>query len=174
MKKKILNVGCGNDTYGTHFIDFYPAKPKVVKCDVNKERFPFPDNYFDEVYSKYLFEHLNNFSHFLKEARRVLKKSGTLVIITDNAGFWGIFGKVHHGGYEKRSIDKVHEEDKHYALFTPNHLVNWLNLANFKNIKVNYYIDEEVIFLKKHLLWIKIISFFTKRFSPQIKAVCEK
>jgi ubiquinone/menaquinone biosynthesis C-methylase UbiE len=49
---RILNVGCGNDTYGTHFVDLYPTRKEVIKCDVNKERLPFPSNFFDVVYSR--------------------------------------------------------------------------------------------------------------------------
>src|SRR2546426_9579193 len=99
--KKILNVGCGEDTYGTHFIDSVPTRKDVVKCNIDQDRFPFNDNFFDEVYSEQNFEHLKNPMNFLKESSRVLKKGGSIVIITDNAGFWGIFGNVHHGGYEK-------------------------------------------------------------------------
>jgi tRNA G46 methylase TrmB len=39
--------------------------------------------------------------NFLKESYRVLKRGGKLIITTDNAGFFGIFGRVHHGGYEE-------------------------------------------------------------------------
>jgi hypothetical protein len=31
MGRKILNVGCGEETYGTHFVDFYPSRKDVIK-----------------------------------------------------------------------------------------------------------------------------------------------
>ncbi len=166
-KKRILNVGCGSDTYGTHFIDLYPTRKEVIKCNADKDKFPFPDNYFDEVYSKCLFEHLRNPLHFLKESYRVLKKGGRIVIITDSAGFFGIFGSVHHGGYEKTSFG---DEDRHYALFTTNHMKNWLESVGFKRIKVEYFIYEEKI-LKKHLPFVKLLCMVTKRMCPHIKAI---
>ena len=87
MKKRILNVGCGEDTYGTHFIDLYPTRENVIKCDVNMEKFPFKNNYFDEIIAIALFEHLTNPLNFLRECYRTLKSNGKLIIITDNAGF---------------------------------------------------------------------------------------
>jgi ubiquinone/menaquinone biosynthesis C-methylase UbiE len=76
LNKKILNVGCGSETYGTHFIDLYPSRKEVIKCDVDKEKIPFPNSYFDEVYCKNIFEHLRNPGHLIEEAHRVLKKGG--------------------------------------------------------------------------------------------------
>jgi hypothetical protein len=32
-----------------HFIDLYPTRKEVIKCDVNRDKFPFKDNFFDEV-----------------------------------------------------------------------------------------------------------------------------
>ena len=166
---RILNVGCGKDTYGTDFIDLYPSRKEVMKCDVDEEKLPYPDNTFDEVYSRCLLEHLKNSIHFLKEAYRVLKKNGQLVLITDNAGFWGLFGDVHHGGYERYSKEK----DMHYALFTPNHIKNLLKNVGFRKIEVSYWIEEKNI-LKKHKFLVKVLSFIDKRFSPHIKAVAKK
>ena len=173
MKKKILNVGCGNDSYGTHFIDLYPTRREVIKCDVNKDKFPFKDNFFDEVIAIGLFEHLTNPLNFLKESYRVLKRGGKLIIITDNAGFFGIFGKVHHGGYEEVRENEGINQDRHYALFTPNHLENWLRYVGFRKIKVEYYIYERHI-LKKHIPLIKLLTILSKRFYPQIKAKAVK
>jgi ubiquinone/menaquinone biosynthesis C-methylase UbiE len=175
--KKILNVGCGEDKFGTHFIDLYPTRKEIKSIDVNKDRFPFPDNYFDEIFSGFLFEHLVNPIHFLNECYRVLKGGGRLTILTDNAGFFGIFTDTHYGGYEKRRAKEGFTEDRHYSLFTPNHLKNWLEYAGFKDIKIEYgvYSLEKkrirrcvIPFVK---IFAKIISFFCKRLSMHIKIV---
>ena len=132
LNKRILNVGCGNDTYGTHFIDLYPSRKEVIKCDVDKEKFPFPSNYFDEVFSRNLIEHLTNPSNFLKESYRVLKKGGKIIVITDNASYWvWAVSKTHHGGY--RIYENV--QGRHYQLFTPEHLINYLKKFGFRKIK---------------------------------------
>ena len=169
MKKRILNVGCGEDTYGTHFIDLYPTRENVIKCDVNKDRFPFKNNYFDEIIAIALFEHLTNPLNFLRECYRTLKPNGKLIIITDNAGFYGIFGKGHHGGYEIIRSAKGFTEDRHYALFTPNHLRNWLRCVGFKKVNVDYFINEKNL-PKRRIPFIKLLAILSKRFSPHIKA----
>lgn len=173
MKSRILNVGCGEDRYGTHFIDLYPKRDDVVKCDFDKEKFPYPANYFDEVFAENVFEHLKNPLNFLTESHRVLKKGGKIVILTDNAGFWGIFGVTHHGGYEKIKQKQRINEDRHYSLFTSNHLDNWLQATGFKKIKVEYFTNYKQI-KKGHIIPFKILAKLNKRFSPHLKAVGEK
>jgi ubiquinone/menaquinone biosynthesis C-methylase UbiE len=136
MNMKILNVGCGDDTYGTEFIDLYPARFEVIKCDVDKEKFPFKNNTFDEVYAKNILEHSSNIAHLFNEAKRVLKPRGKLVIITDNAGYWNFhmsFSKLHHLPLGKAGHGS---EDKHFALFTPQHLKNLFERFGFKVMKI--------------------------------------
>lgn len=137
--KKILNVACGNDTYGTDFVDLYPSRSEVIKWDGEKDRLPFPNGTFDEVYSAFFVEHLKNTHLALNEMVRVLKKGGKLIIKTDNAGFWAFHNekstvKVHYGGYgSKGSLDK------HYSLFTTEHLKNHFESLGLKITKVEYF-----------------------------------
>lgn len=160
---KILNVGCAKQTYGTHFVDLYPQRDEVIKCNVERERLPFPKNFFDEVFSENLFEHLKNPNIVLKEMYRVLKKGGKFIIITDNASFWGWhlpLARTHYGGYEETSCGP---KDKHYALYTSWHLKNHLKELSMKNIKIEYLLPKE----KNPYLFVRIISrilgFFYKR-----------
>ena len=62
---------------------------------------------------------------------------------------------------KKKSIGGV--EDKHYELFTPTHIKNFLESYNFRNIKVNYQKDTNII--------INFPGFLIKRLLPHIKAV---
>lgn len=135
---RILNVGCGNDTYGTDFVDLYPERPEVKRCDIDKEVLPYPSSTFDMVYSKSNFEHLTNPSNFLTEAYRVLKHGGKIKIITDNAGYFGFFGLVHLGFPSPPNEMRHGKDDRHYMLFTPSHLHNWLDKFGFVDIKVRY------------------------------------
>jgi len=132
-EKTILNVGCGDDLYGTHRVDIVPTKATTHVFDV-EEGIQFPSEYFDEVYSKNLLEHLRNVGFFLQECYRVLKNGGKLVLITDSASClrYYVLG-THTGRYERK-----HKDDKHYSIFTPNHLVNHLEAARFENITWNY------------------------------------
>lgn len=172
IKHRILNVGCGKQKYGTHFIDLYPQRNEVIRCNLETEKIPFPDNFFDEVYSKNLLEHLKNPNRVLCEMYRVLKKKGKLVIITDNAGFWGWhipWSKTHYGGYEEYGYGT---KDCHYAVFTSWHLENHFKTLNLESITAEYLISREN--LVKYKLIIKLISkffgfFFKRMVYPQIK-----
>lgn len=126
---RILNVGCGSTTEGTDFIDLYPNRPGVLKHNAD-EGFPFDDCTFDQVYSKYLFEHLRNPGRFLDETYRVLKPGGKTVIITDHSGYWrNYLLKVHLEGLSKHG-----ELDTHFAAFTPDHIIEHLQRAGFIDI----------------------------------------
>ncbi len=76
-----------------------------------------------------------NPGNVISEMYRVLKKGGKLIIITDNANYWGysLRNSLHRGGYEKNNL-----EDKHYVLFTDWHLKNFSKKNNFKKIEIKY------------------------------------
>lgn len=169
--KKILNVGCGDDSYGTHFIDLYPTRKNVLKCNLDNNKFPFRENFFDEVYCMGVFEHLKNPLNMLKESYRILKKGGKIVIITDNAGLFGWQGKIHHGSYENARKKQGFPNDRHFALFTPNHLKNWLGSVGFHDINIEYFIVKSDVFSFYYKIFLNTISRINKKFSPHIRAV---
>ena len=176
MKRRILNVGCGNDRYGTDFIDAYPSRKDVIKCNLDKEKLPYKNNTFDEVYSAFNFEHLKNPSSVLKEMVRVLKKGGRIIVKTDNAGWWGYHNskskyKVHYGGYH---YENHGDEDKHYALYTMHHLENHFREVGLKVLSFRIYQRDKLGFLMT-----LINNFLNKtRFKwmayPQIEIIGEK
>lgn len=157
MSKRILNLGAGNETYGTDFLDIYPSSKKVRKWSAH-DRIPFENNTFDEVYTKNFFEHLTNPNKVLTEIWRVLKPEGRLILITDNASFFGWhLGKTHYGGYEK-----VHDpDDRHYALYTSWHLKNHLENVGFKIISSRYILGN--IRNKVHYMSFKTVGIVSKR-----------
>jgi len=91
---KLLEPGCGRgehlrlfrdlglDVYG---MDISPEAQSLASdlnislCDLDSQDMPYPDNYFDVVYSKSFLEHIREPSVFLKEAMRVLKPGGLLL-----------------------------------------------------------------------------------------------
>jgi len=52
------------------------------ECDLETENIPYPDDYFDFVYSKSVLEHVRNTDNFLSESLRVLKPGGVFVGLT--------------------------------------------------------------------------------------------
>ncbi len=169
--KRILNAGCGIDLeYGTDFIDLYPQNEKVKKCDLDKDRIPFDDNTFDEVYSKCVFEHLTNPSNFMKESHRVLKPGGKLNIITDNATYIGWWTTLH------KYDSSCGKEDMHYALFTSSHMENWAKKFDFEILEIKYspFFDPNSSFIKT--LFKKILYYLLPKQigSTRIELIAKK
>jgi SAM-dependent methyltransferase len=92
-KLKILDVGCGNKPYKRIIenycqveeyigIDYYNAKYADIELDLNKEKIPFPDDYFDLILCTDVLEHLYNPIFVINEMRRVVKNNGFLIIST--------------------------------------------------------------------------------------------
>ena len=133
----------------------------MIRCNIDTDPFPYRNGVFDRVYSKCVFEHLTNPANFMKESYRVLKHGGEICIITDNAGLHGLFGKVHMGNYEKNT--KYGKEDRHYSLFTPNHMKNWLEKFNFKVRQADYLdLSDDIR--------VKMLVLISRKFSPNIIA----
>jgi ubiquinone/menaquinone biosynthesis C-methylase UbiE len=121
-----LNLGCGDDPYGDVRLDMLLTGAANIVGDCQK--LPFKDEIFAEVYERNVFEHLPNPAQHLFEVRRVLQKDGCLVLITDNAAClkYYLLG-THTGGYRKHG-----GKDRHYALFTQEHLKNFMELCGFR------------------------------------------
>ena len=179
MDKKILNIGCGESKYGTDFVDLYPMRKEVIKCNVSKEKLPYNDNTFDIVFSSFVFEHLTCPKFTLKEMYRVLKPGGKVEIHTNNAG-WIFYHnskskiKTHYGGYEASGKKKDHpfggKEDKHFALYTFHHMKNHLEEVGFKNIKTKLYRRDKWWWGIRVINWVLEHTRFKWASYPQIKA----
>ena len=120
-----LNVGCGNDLRGDVRLDLFPTSAANVVGDA--QHLPFQNATFEEVYEKNLLEHMPNPAMHLTEVGRIMKPGGRLTLITDNAAClkYYLLG-THTGGYSKQG-----GKDRHYAVFTMEHLKNLLQFAGF-------------------------------------------
>ncbi len=177
MARRTLNVGCGNSTYGTDFVDLYPSRPEIKKCNISKEKLPYKANTFDKVYSSFVFEHLANPEFVLKEMVRVLKKGGEIEIHTNNAGWWAYHNfkskvKTHYGGYEEKGRSGggtgKGSEDRHYALYTWHHLKNHFENVGLKNIKTKLYHRAKLGLHIRFVDWVLRRSRFKWMTYPQI------
>jgi len=106
--KVILDIGSGK---GNHLVGFSRNGMTVKgldkrkecleilsdfdtrECDLEKDPFPFEDNYFDFVFSKSVLEHVYNTENIVRETYRVLKSGGITVQLTpdwatDYKMFW--------------------------------------------------------------------------------------
>ena len=135
----LVNLGCGSEDIGEIRIDIYRTKTVNVIADCNFS-LPLRGGCCDIVYSKNLLEHLKNPFNFVKEVFRILRVGGVVVLVTDNAGYWRfhlsnyrfVKSGVHVGGYESKLLDK------HYALFTFEHLRNLLEGAGFEIVDTRF------------------------------------
>ena len=118
---KIINLGCGNESYGDVRVDFVKTSTTTHICDLNKP-LPFKDNSFDKVYCKSILEHVGNVKQFIDECMRILKVGGTFYFRTDNSTYLGHVFKSHQSYLQFEDWSK---EDKHYYLFKKEHLINF-------------------------------------------------
>lgn len=94
---RILHAGCGWDKNDVS--RQFKNACTVVGVDLDRrvqalfhsefhlaslESLPFPAESFDVIFSEYVFEHLTDPERVLRELRRVLKHSGTIVVLTPN------------------------------------------------------------------------------------------
>ena len=91
---KLLDVGCGNgdftlelsklgfDVQGIDISEEHNLGDRFTKTNIQTEKYPFPDNHFDLVFSKSVIEHLREPDFLFDEVHRVLKPGGTFVCLT--------------------------------------------------------------------------------------------
>jgi ubiquinone/menaquinone biosynthesis C-methylase UbiE len=144
LKKRILNIGCGNSDYGTDRIDLYKTKTTTKIVDLEKG-LPYPNKTFDEIYCKSVLEHIKNLGIFVDECYRVLKNGGKIWIRTDYAGYLPFHILKNHE--HNKELDRHYEtgpgfghnknEDAHYHLFVQSHLEKLF--CKFKNKKFTFF-----------------------------------
>lgn len=123
-------------------------KVDVIKgFDLEKDKWPYPDNFFDIIYNKSLLEHLNEPDKFLNEARRVLKPYGKILCLVPD---W-------------ESNYKTYFDDfTHRTPFTKISLNDIYEITDFKNIRV-------VKFRQLPIVWrFPAINIFCSIISPFI------
>ena len=83
---------------------------KFYHLDIEKDRIPFQDSTVDIVLSFHLIEHLHDPTNLLKEALRILKEDGLLIVATPDwrkqyKTFWSDHTHLHP--YDKISIARL-------------------------------------------------------------------
>lgn len=111
----------------------------MLNVDVERDRFPFPDEHFDVALCCELIEHLTaDPMHMLIELNRVLKWGGLLIVTTPNIASAFSLGKALAGNspYVYGEYNPKSPGDRHSREYTPNDIKLALNAAGFKVVKL--------------------------------------
>lgn len=144
---RVLDVGCGGKPYRSWFgvvseyvgLDVTPGASVDVVVSSN-ERWPFPDEHFDVLFSSQVFEHAEYLEFTLLEMKRVLNKGGCAVLTfpflyNEHGAPWDFRRFTIHGAaqlskdYEIVRLEKLGGIGSTLSLL----LLNWL--SNYKFIK---------------------------------------
>lgn len=129
LKGSVLDFGCGRKPYRNLFInasDYIGLDMEVSGHDhthstvdvyYDGKKIPFKDEYFDNIFSSEVFEHIENIEDILKELNRVLKKGGKILITVP-------------------FVWNEHEVPNDYRRFTTFGIISMLKKHNFKIDKV--------------------------------------
>lgn len=117
VNKKILDIGCNegylgaaikmsdNEVVGVDINEQSIVKAKEVLDDAHvvnvlEEKIPYPDKYFDVIIMTEVIEHFLLPEDVMKEARRLLKDDGFIIITTPNFLFFANRKKILFGDFE--------------------------------------------------------------------------
>jgi len=103
LHEEVLNTSGRENVFG---IDTETKKNTKYYKKATAEKIPFKANEFDTLIAGELIEHLKKPSLFIKEANRVLKKGGKMIITTPNKG--SLINRIFHNN----------ETPIHFSLFT--------------------------------------------------------
>jgi len=162
--EKIIEFGVGYGTFAEKVINLFKPSiyvgveineevklkiPKMIDLlilDLNNDRIPYPDEYFDLGIACEVIEHLANPDNLLSEASRVIKKGGYFLISTPNLASWlnrillmlGLVPNQYEISWEYRLGDSLiglpprkHNAAGHVKLYTYHALLDHLRIYNF-------------------------------------------
>ena len=165
--QKILELGCGRgeflnefvkcglEVHGVDISDYseqFFSELNFKKVDMENEKLPYQDNYFDFIYSKSFIEHFYYPEKIFKEAYRVLKPGGMIITLTPE---W------------KYIYKSFYEDFTHRVPFTKVSLKDIHSMNNFNSINVESFIQLPILFEKNFISKIYLIlSILTRILVP--------
>lgn len=138
----ILDIGCGDAGLSKILPDYdyfgldinteavSDAKAQVKLCDISQPPYDFADKYFSCIVISEVLEHMVDPECILKEAHRLLKDNGVLIVSTPNANWidYKLFPEKFTKAYRKNS-PHTWEHIRHYDHFS---FLDLFDATNFK------------------------------------------
>ena len=115
LGQKFLDIGCGRGEFLQGFIDRgvqghgvdrsraaekYCPEADLRTADLENEKLPYPDNYFDVIYSKSVIEHFYYPEKLVQEMYRVLRPGGLAITLCPD---WEFNYKIYFEDYTHRT-----------------------------------------------------------------------
>ncbi|MEM2129659.1 MAG: class I SAM-dependent methyltransferase, partial [Candidatus Bathyarchaeia archaeon] len=167
------------------------AKKRGVKaftCDLNLDKIPFGDNFFELVTATEVLEHLYDTDHALAEIRRVLKPGCFFLVSVPNLGAWHsrvslLFGFQPYQCevsfyYQVGTVVELEGANRHVRAFTLRALKRLLQRSGFNVVAVAGGPSEHIPKVREKLGWFPIaIDNFLSRFpslAGHIIMLCRK
>jgi len=150
---------------------------ELKKADVIK-RLPFEDNSFDKIIMSEVCEHLLNDVKGLKEARRVLKKGGTLVVTVPNHNYpflWDPLNWIleHFFGTHIKSGFWAGLWNQHLRLYKPQEIKKNVEKAGLKVEKANS-LTYWCLPFNHNLMHLAARKLYGRKLSPTIAVAVSK
>jgi SAM-dependent methyltransferase len=147
-----LDIGCGRGEFLKGFIECgvngyavdqstaakkYCPEAELRNSDIENEGIPYPDNFFDVVYSKSVIEHFYYPERLIKEMYRVLKPGGLAITLCPA---WEYNYRIYFEDYSHRTP------------FMAESLRDIQLIYNFENVEVEFFRQLPSTWAKKRVL----------------------
>ena len=168
-KQKIIDIGCGRGEFINGFINCgmdgyaidqdYNAKKffpniNLKICDIQKDKFPYEDSYFDVIFSKSLIEHFYYPEKIFLEMKRILKPGGKIITMTPDWDF---------------NYINFYEDFTHRTPFSKTSLKDIQLISGFQNVQVERFKQLPILWHKKNE---KNLKFYFFSFLSEITRIC--
>ena len=183
MSKK-LNLGCGLDAK-KGYVNLDKAKIKGVDVvhDLDKHPWPFPSNYFDEVYGRDSIEHLKDLVKAMREIHRICRPGAKVRLIVPYWHSSGAFYPNHYYFFNVDGLKMFTEKNRNYDAYYMYDIeeiklipsrIGWLippipvpkflfpNILNFRHL-ISYLLGEIILKIDFHLRVVKNTEKLNKR-----------
>lgn len=190
---KLTLTGVDNDRHGLLDAERFIADNSIKLIFGYAEKFPFKNNIFDKVIISEVIEHVQDDLIILKEANRVLKMGGILVLTTCNIhypflwdpinwmlqhifnthikkGFWGGIWNQHLRMYEKKDLEKL-VQNANFKISLSEVLTGWCLPFNHYLVNLTAILIDKLFYSGKLPMKLAggIIKFRNEKPAPFIK-----